>query len=51
MQARGDLDRARPHPGVILTGYGFALGMICLRLGGAFLAIATLGFALASAPS
>lgn len=26
---------------------GFALGIICLRLGGAFLAIATLGFALA----
>jgi len=34
--------------GVILSGIiGFALGMICLRLGGAFLAIATLGFALA----
>ena len=34
--------------GVILSGLiGFALGMICLRLGGAFLAIATLGFALA----
>src|SRR5687768_12465315 len=33
--------------GVILSGIiGFALGMICLRLGGAFLAIATLGFAL-----
>lgn len=34
--------------GVILSAIiGFALGMICLRLGGAFLAIATLGFALA----
>jgi branched-chain amino acid transport system permease protein len=34
--------------GVVLSGLiGFALGMICLRLGGAFLAIATLGFALA----
>lgn len=34
--------------GVVLSGIiGFALGMICLRLGGAFLAIATLGFALA----
>jgi branched-chain amino acid transport system permease protein len=34
--------------GVILSGLiGFALGMVCLRLGGAFLAIATLGFALA----
>lgn len=34
--------------GVILSALiGFALGMICLRLGGAFLAIATLGFALA----
>jgi branched-chain amino acid transport system permease protein len=34
--------------GVVLSGVvGFALGMICLRLGGAFLAIATLGFALA----
>lgn len=33
---------------VIVSGVvGFALGIICLRLGGAFLAIATLGFALA----
>jgi branched-chain amino acid transport system permease protein len=34
--------------GALLAGaIGFGLGMICLRLGGAFLAIATLGFALA----
>ncbi len=34
--------------GAVLSGLiGFALGIICLRLGGAFLAIATLGFALA----
>jgi branched-chain amino acid transport system permease protein len=34
--------------GAIVSGLiGFALGIICLRLGGAFLAIATLGFALA----
>jgi branched-chain amino acid transport system permease protein len=34
--------------GTIVSGViGFALGIICLRLGGAFLAIATLGFALA----
>jgi branched-chain amino acid transport system permease protein len=34
--------------GAIASGLiGFALGIICLRLGGAFLAIATLGFALA----
>src|SRR5438093_1965872 len=34
--------------GAIVSGViGFALGIICLRLGGAFLAIATLGFALA----
>src|SRR5439155_1127840 len=34
--------------GTVLAGIvGFGLGIICLRLGGAFLAIATLGFALA----
>ena len=34
--------------GTIMAGViGFGLGIICLRLGGAFLAIATLGFALA----
>jgi branched-chain amino acid transport system permease protein len=34
--------------GIIVSGLiGFALGIVCLRLGGAFLAIATLGFALA----
>jgi branched-chain amino acid transport system permease protein len=34
--------------GVVLAGIvGFGVGIICLRLGGAFLAIATLGFALA----
>lgn len=34
--------------GTLLAGaIGFGLGIICLRLGGAFLAIATLGFALA----
>jgi len=34
--------------GALLSGLiGFALGIVCLRLGGAFLAIATLGFALA----
>ncbi|MBI4636637.1 MAG: branched-chain amino acid ABC transporter permease [Candidatus Rokubacteria bacterium] len=34
--------------GTLVAGViGFALGIICLRLGGAFLAIATLGFALA----
>jgi branched-chain amino acid transport system permease protein len=34
--------------GALLSGIiGFALGIVCLRLGGAFLAIATLGFALA----
>ncbi len=34
--------------GALSSGFiGFALGIICLRLGGAFLAIATLGFALA----
>ncbi len=34
--------------GALVSGLvGFALGIICLRLGGAFLAIATLGFALA----
>jgi branched-chain amino acid transport system permease protein len=34
--------------GTLVSGLiGFALGIICLRLGGAFLAIATLGFALA----
>lgn len=34
--------------GTIVSGaVGFGLGIICLRLGGAFLAIATLGFALA----
>jgi branched-chain amino acid transport system permease protein len=31
---------------VVAALVGFALGIICLRLGGAFLAIATLGFAL-----
>ncbi len=34
--------------GALLAGViGFGLGIVCLRLGGAFLAIATLGFALA----
>lgn len=34
--------------GTLLSGLvGFGLGIVCLRLGGAFLAIATLGFALA----
>jgi branched-chain amino acid transport system permease protein len=34
--------------GALLSGLiGFGLGIVCLRLGGAFLAIATLGFALA----
>lgn len=34
--------------GAIVSGLiGFGLGIVCLRLGGAFLAIATLGFALA----
>ena len=34
--------------GTLVSGLvGFALAMVCLRLGGAFLAIATLGFALA----
>jgi branched-chain amino acid transport system permease protein len=34
--------------GALLSGViGFGLGIVCLRLGGAFLAIATLGFALA----
>jgi branched-chain amino acid transport system permease protein len=34
--------------GTVASGViGFALGIVCLRLGGAFLAIATLGFALA----
>ncbi|MGH7319622.1 MAG: branched-chain amino acid ABC transporter permease [Candidatus Rokuibacteriota bacterium] len=34
--------------GMLVSGLiGFALGIVCLRLGGAFLAIATLGFALA----
>lgn len=34
--------------GTLVSGLiGFGLGIICLRLGGAFLAIATLGFALA----
>jgi branched-chain amino acid transport system permease protein len=34
--------------GTFVSGLiGFALGIVCLRLGGAFLAIATLGFALA----
>ncbi len=34
--------------GTLVSGLiGFALGIVCLRLGGAFLAIATIGFALA----